>query len=187
MKTFSSGDIGVFLKAVDDELVQPFRLLIIGGGAASLAYGVRTHTRDIDTLNTEDFQFISEICKTVREKTGLDIPVSDVTVADAPYHFEDRLIRDTSLNLQNLIIFFPEKHDLVLMKIIRGDAHDFQHIREIADSVGLKYSVLSERFADEMGHVISDPDRLRLNFLCMIENVFGEDKAEETEKIIRQR
>ena len=98
----------------------------------------------------------------------------------------DRLVRENFLSLKKLIIYFPEKHDLVLMKIIRGDAHDFRHIREIADAVGLDYSVLSERFFNEMSHVVCDPNRLKLNFLFMVENLFGEKKAEEIEKIIAE-
>ncbi len=36
-----------------------------------------------------------------REETGLDIPMSQAGVADAPYGFEDRLISYTELNLKN--------------------------------------------------------------------------------------
>jgi hypothetical protein len=186
MKTFSSDDLVTFLRAVDEELDEPFRLLIIGGGAANLAYGITSYTRDIDTLNTEQFQLIDEIAKIVRKKTGLDIPISEVSVSDAPYYYEDRLISAGFLNLQKLDIYFPEKHDLVLMKIIRGDAHDFRHIKEIAEKVGLEYSVLSDRFLNEMSHVVCSPHRLRLNFLFMVENLFGEKKAEETEKRIAE-
>ena len=88
MKTFSSDDLATFLRAIDKELNEPFRLLIIGGGAANLAYGVTSYTCDIDTLHTEHFQLLDGLAEIVRKKTGLNIPISEVSVSDAPYHYE---------------------------------------------------------------------------------------------------
>jgi hypothetical protein len=70
--------------------------------------------------------------KKAKEDTGLQIPLSQAGVADAPYNFEDRLIEYKRLKLKQLIIKIPEIHDFILMKTIRGYVHDFDVIEEIS-------------------------------------------------------
>ncbi len=58
-----------------------------------LAYGLPVYTHDIDILNTENLKFIEDVCRVAKEKTGLNIPVNEVTVFDVPFDYEDRLVR----------------------------------------------------------------------------------------------
>jgi MinD superfamily P-loop ATPase len=76
-------------------------------------------------------------------------------------------------------MFVPEKHDLALMKIVRGDEHDIETIAEIARKVGLDYDILVNRFLEEMGQAIGRPEELKLKLLVAIERVFGSEKAGE--------
>ena len=49
MKTFLRQELERFLTAVDDALEQSFEVVVIGGSAAALHYGVSRATHEIDT------------------------------------------------------------------------------------------------------------------------------------------
>ena len=93
-----------------------------------------------------------------RAATGLDVPIERAAVADAPYFYEDR-IRPAPLRLKKLRVMVPERHDLALMKVVRGDRHDVDVIAEIHTKHPLKLATLVKRFEEEMGHVIKDEKR----------------------------
>jgi hypothetical protein len=76
--------------------------------------------------------------------------------------------------LKKLKTFVPEKHDLVLMKVIRGEEHDLEAIEGIHRLSPLEVDVLVKRYVEEMGAVVIEPSRLRGNFLVMIERLFPE-------------
>jgi hypothetical protein len=69
----------------------------------------------------------------------------------------------------------PEKHDLVLMKILRGDEHDLQAIEAIHQRSPLDISILLKRYQEEMSGTIIDPARLRGQVLTMVERLFPSD------------
>jgi len=69
----------------------------------------------------------------------------------------------------------PEKHDLVLMKVLRGDEHDLEAIEAIHQRSPLDLSTLVKRYREEMGATIIDPGRLRGQFLTMVERLFPDD------------
>jgi len=117
-------------------------------------------------------------------KTGFQIPVSQATVADVPYNYEDRLERQLP-ELKHLEVWVLEKHDLVLSKTVRCYEHDLQQILEIHGSVALSFDALVDRFESEMTNVIGDPARIRSNFLIMIETVFGELPRASAEKRLK--
>ena len=129
MRRYNRIELIKFLRGMDEELSAPVQMLIIGGAAASLRYGATSTTRDIDTWTTIP-PAIHQAADRARAKTGLEIPLEQASVADAPYHYEDRT-RRMPLKLRWLRVRVPERHDLVLMKIIRGDRHDEDVIAEI--------------------------------------------------------
>ncbi|MBW1809343.1 MAG: hypothetical protein JRJ87_14195 [Deltaproteobacteria bacterium] len=180
MNEFTQNEFEIFLVAVDRHLAGTFSLIIIDGCAAALAYQVERPSLDIDTWSeTSD---IEDACRAARQETGLQIPLHTAAIADPPYHFEDRLVPLDIHSLSNLKIYVPEKHDLVLMKVVRGDEHDLETIKEIAEKNGLDLEVLVTRFLKEMQQAIGRPETLKHNFLAAIERVFGEDIAEQTER-----
>lgn len=114
-----------------------------------------------------------------RRTTGLDVPFVQSGVADGPYEFESRLERAMP-HLRRLVAMVPEKHDLVLMKVVRGDEHDLQAIDAIHQRSPLDLAVLLERYEEEMGAAIIDAARLRGHVLTMVERLFpGELDAVE--------
>ncbi len=111
-----------------------------------------------------------------RSDTGLDIPFQSVGIYDAPYHYEDRLT-PVDLGLEKLQVIVPEKHDLALMKTVRGQDNDLETIEQIAQRVGLDIVTLVTRFRDEMTHVMGRSKQIRSNFLSVIEVLYGESEA----------
>jgi hypothetical protein len=182
MRRFTRDEIQAFLKALDPHAPKSSRLVIIGGAAASLSFGAPGGTIDIDTANNVDpLQRASEAA---RKKTGLPIPLGFATVFDAPYEYESRLTRVPLRGLRNLTVLVPEKHDWALMKIVRFEDKDLEHLKAASKSVGLHLRVLEQRFLTEMTHILPRP-RLVIHFLAMIEELFGDDEASRLQQAIK--
>lgn len=180
---YGAEEIRVFLQAVDRHLTRRARVEIIGGSAAALAHGASSTTTDLDTYNALDQELLDAVARAT-EETGFDIPVSQSTVADVPYNYEDRLERHLP-ELEHLEVWVLEKHDLVLSKTVRCYDHDLQQILEVHENAGLSFDVLVERFESEMTIAIGDPAKIRSNFLLMLETVFGELPRVSAEKRLK--
>lgn len=182
-RTYGADEIRVFLQAVDRHLTRRVRIEIIGGSAAALAHGAKSTTTDVDTFNALNKELLEAVAR-AREETGFDIPVSQSTVADVPYNYEDRLERHLP-ELEYLEVWVLEKHDLVLSKTVRCYEHDLQQILEIHQNAALSFDVLVERFEFEMANAIGDLARIRSNFFIMIDTVFGELQRASAEKRLK--
>lgn len=169
MKTFLRQELERFLTAVDEALDQSFEVVVIGGSAAALHYGVARATHDIDTW-TNVGAALAAAAERAREVTGLEVPVQKSGVADAPVEFESRLERILP-GLTRLKVLVPERHDLVLMKAVRCYEHDLQAIAEIHAHSPLDLGVLVQRFMEEMTPV-GEPTRIRNNLLVVVETLF---------------
>lgn len=169
MRTFLRRQLETFLRAVDAALDEPVEVVVIGGSAAALHYGVGRATHDIDTWTNVEAG-LAAAAASARAATGLDVPLQRSGVADAPVDFESRLERVLP-DLRKLILFVPERHDLVLMKALRCYEHDLEAIAEIHGRARLDLDILVERFREEMSPV-GDPVRLRRNLLVVVERLF---------------
>lgn len=169
MRTYLKTDLERFLRAVDAALERPADVILIGGAAAALQYGATRPTRDIDTWNAIH-EGLSLAASSARLSTGLEVPLQQSGVADAPSEFETRLDRVLA-DLQQLLVFVPERHDLVLMKAVRAYEHDLEVIDEIHARFPLDLEILVARWETEMSPV-GDPLRVRGNFLAVVERVF---------------
>lgn len=183
MKSFLREQLERFLGAVDTALPEPVAVIVIGGTAAALHYGVGRATHDIDTWTTVQAA-LSKAAEKARAATGFDIPLQKSAVADAPLEFESRLERVLP-NLARLKILVPEKHDLVLMKAVRCYEHDLEAMAEIHAHSPLDLDVLVRRFKDEMTP-IGDPARIRGNFLAVVERLFP-DSVETVARELRRK
>jgi hypothetical protein len=176
VKTYAPQELTRFLDAVDAHLDIGVVLILIGGGAAALAYGIENATKDLDTFSagrTPDA--IERAVRRAQIATGLAIPLGPAAVADAPYDFESRLVPVLAdRGWQRLALFAPERHDLVLSKLVRGVQSDMEHIAAIHQRQALDLEVLVERFTTEMAHAIGRPGSLRVNLLVCIDDLFGE-------------
>lgn len=179
-RRFDRTELAAFLRALDDCLEGPAKLVVIGGGAAAIGYDVDVGTEDLDTCSSE-LAAIQKAASRARKQTGLHVPVSYAGVANFPWNYEDRLRREMT-DLHKLELWVLEEHDLALSKTVRGDEHDFQQLSELHRRKGLDFETLMRRYLDEMGHVVGNPDRVRMNFVELVELLFGELKRVEAER-----
>src|SRR5579863_2197122 len=103
MKLLGGREISKFLMAVDKHLDQPFRLDIIGGAAASLAFRIKSGTMDIDAVNS--VVQIEKASAAARKDTGLEIPLGTAGIFDGPYEYESRMKRLPIAGLRRLQVF----------------------------------------------------------------------------------
>jgi len=82
VNTYPKEQLERFLEAVDAALDEPMELIVIGGAAAALHYGLRLPTRDIDTWNAINAS-LAQAVKKAREVTGLVHGAADVREAEA--------------------------------------------------------------------------------------------------------
>lgn len=183
MKTYSKSEIESFLLAIDSHLTKKFKLIIIGGTAAALAYGAQDYTKDIDTATR--INAIQKAYEAAKKDTGLDIPMEPVGVADFPYDYEDRLQNYSIEGMKYLIVQVPEKHDLVLMKMIRGQENDLNAAEQIHENEGLSAETLLTRILKELTHVTGDKKRIKDQFLAMFEVLYDEDTLSSAERALK--
>jgi hypothetical protein len=174
-------DLVRFLREIDRHLAKSHQLIIIGGAAAALAYKASRTTSDIDTANALSIDFERAVTE-AKKSTGLEIPVSYAAIADGPYNYETRLKRLRFLKTEKLEVLVPERHDLALMKIIRGEEHDIQVLVEMHESEPFDLEILIDRFTNEMRHVIGDHRWIRFNFVGLVEELFGETSGKDVDK-----
>jgi len=114
----------------------------------------------------------------------LQIPLGFASVFDAPYNYESRLTRLVLPGLRKLKVLVPEKHDWALMKVVRFEDKDLEHIKAASRSVGLDLKTFEKRFLTEMTH-IEPRSRLVIHFLAMIEEIYGEGEAARLQQAIK--
>jgi len=165
---------------VDAALGRQVGVVIIGGAAAAVHYGIDLGTHDIDTW-TSIQEELARAVEQARTGTGLPLPFAKSGVADGPYDFESRLERALP-HLQRLVVQVPEKHDQALMKVIRGYEHDLDGIEAIHRRSPLELETLLKRYRDEMGAVVGAPRRLRGQLLALVDRLF----PERVEAVARQ-
>ena len=183
MRVYTPDELRRFLEGVDGALHGKAEVVVIGGAAAAIEYGVATGTRDIDTWTTVQKDLAIAV-ERARQVTGLAVPFAQSGVADGPADFESRLERALP-HLGRLTVMVPEKHDLVLMKALRGDEHDLQAIEAIHQRAPLDLGILLDRYQGEMGAAIIDPRRLKGHVLTMVERLFPE-QLDMVEKRLRK-
>jgi len=186
MITYSKDELLRFLDDVDAELEAPADLVVIGGAAAAIAYDVARATRDIDSWSALDGA-LSKALERARAQSPLDIPVEHAAVADAPWEFESRLLQLDPERWSKLRVHVPERHDLVLMKCVRGYEHDLETAASIHQRHGLDLDTLIQRYLEEMSHIVGDRSRLDLNFRVLVERLFGAAAEARAARALKSR
>ena len=144
---FSKSELAAFLHALDRKLGSTQSIVVIGGAAAALNYDSGIRTSDVDIMTGFSAE-IAAAAVEARRATGLAVAVGPVTVADPPVNYEDRLKSARGLVFGRLAVFFPDKYDLALMKMVRGYQHDLDAIEGIHSSKNLiRYITVSDSFA----------------------------------------
>lgn len=176
---FGLEEMSRFFQSVDDNLVHPISLVVIGGAAAAF-HRVESTTEDVDTWEIITGE-LEQAIEAARNETGLKIPVVHSGAADAPWEFESRLVRVLP-HLEKLEIKILERHDLALSKCVRGEENDYQQLGELHDRNALDFDVLVTRFQTEMSHVMGDRSRILEQFLELVHRLFGELRRSEADR-----
>ncbi len=182
MRRYGRAEIERFLTDLDAGLDRRQEVVLIGWASAILGYGAPGETIDIDAWS--DLSGLQASVDRVVSAGGLRIPFATAGVADPPREFEGRL-RRVLPHLRRLTVLVPEKHDLALMKAVRGLEHDLAALERLHRVSPLDCDTLVSRFQEEMGQAIGDPRRLRGNFLGLIERLFPE-RVEGVARRLRQ-
>ena len=130
MRKIPSGDFEKFLRLVDEELAEPFTIIVVEGAAIGMAYAPDHSTSDIDLMPMRSAPFWDAV-ERAQQRLASRVPIQSVGIVQPPYEYEDRLRPLPIRGLKRLQILVPEAHDLALMKVARGEAHDLEAIEEI--------------------------------------------------------
>ena len=180
MRKFTTGEFEDFLRRVEGELTLPCVIVLIGGGAVGLKYKGSHATTDLDLWSVSENGFWEAVTR-ANAGAAERIPVQKAAIAEPPWCFEDRLIALQLKGLSKLTVLVPEAHDLVLMKVARGEAHDLDAIEDIHRASPLSLDTLVERYLETMPQVMGSKEMHRLNFLAAISRLFGERAAADAD------
>ncbi len=169
-RTFGREQILAFLTEIDGMLHEPVVMEIIGGAAALLAHGARSATKDINSLSPFDARIVRLV-----SSTTLKIPLEQAPGPYAPVSYEERRYKP-DLRFRNLVVWVPERHDILMMKALRAAKHDLQVIEEMHSAKPFDLEIIVERYNFSMrlaiqalgGHQIFD-QRIQ----AILEMLFG--------------
>lgn len=181
MRKFTTRDFEDFLQRVDAELAVPCTIVLIGGAAVGLRHKGIHVTADIDLWSVSEAGFWSA-AERVNAAAAVPISVQKAPIAEPPYSFEERLEKLAVKGLAKLTVLVPEAHDLVLMKVGRGEAHDLDAIEDIHKSAPLDLETLMLRYLETKPQVMGNVEMHRLNFLAAVARLFGPAKAAEVDR-----
>lgn len=146
--------------------------MLIGGSALALGYGVERATNDIDTFES-DLRDVEIAAVRARMDTGLEVPIANSTVAQLPEGAELRR-RRLLPDLTRLTVFVLERHDLAASKLLRGNEHDREQLRELHAQDALSLEILLERYVGLLADYLGDPTEPRWSLVHFVEEVWGE-------------
>lgn len=187
MRKFTTTQCEDFLRRIDAELKVRCSIVLIGDGAVALKYEGKHTTTDLDLWSVRVHrgkeEAFWEAVDRARAAAAEPVPIQRATIAEPPYSFEDRLLPVAVDGLRRLEVLVPEAHDLVLMKIARGEAHDLDAVEDIHRASPLNVATLVERYRETVPQVMGSKAMHRLNFLAAIARLFGDEKAAEVEAL----
>jgi hypothetical protein len=181
MLRYNAEEVYAFLRELDSELVRPAEITVIGGAAIGLIYDDAHTTTDVDLVPGNDEAFWQAVD---RARSHHPIPVSSVSIYEAPYEWEGRRIQMHITATKKITVLVPEAHDLAMMKVARGETHDLQAIEDIHAKQPLSVSTLIERYYDTLTQHIGALEDLRLSFLALVTRLFGAKEADRVEHLL---
>ncbi|MBK7862502.1 MAG: hypothetical protein IPJ65_28625 [Archangiaceae bacterium] len=173
------------MRRVDAELSSPWQIVLIGGGAVALKYKGSHATTDLDlwsvaSADSSERDFWDAVDRATAG-SRVHVPIQKAPIAEPPYSFEERLLKVPIAGLTKLEVLVPDAHDLVLMKVARGEAHDLDAIEDIHRAVSLDLETLVARYRETVPQVVGSKEMHRLNFLAAVGRLFGERAAERVD------
>lgn len=186
LRAFTPDEMRAFFEALGQSFDHPAELVVVGGAGAILRHGATRPTVDIDMYSVPPPDgFVDAVVK-ARQRTNLVIPIEYPAVAQTPCDYDTRLERVFDMNLGQLTVLVPERHDLALMKIMRSDERDLLVISQMHQVNPLDLDTFVTRYTDEMSHAVADHRILRHKFLVCVERLFGPHAVDATRERIER-
>lgn len=134
-KSFNGSKIIALLMELDQNITQPCSVVLCGGAAAIIGYGLKRLTGDIDILEPfpKNRDFYASVEKLLKNK-GLDPrAINDGAKGFIDYLHPDFRKRVVPLKagLKNLDIYIISKADFITMKICAWRETDMQDVKSI--------------------------------------------------------
>lgn len=152
-----------FLRDVDRSLSAAVDVHCLGGFVASVCYGLKRPTADVDILSVAPGGRLRELLALAGRGTDLArkhrLYIDHVTVATVPESYEDRLQAVFPDQFRKLRLFALDPYDLVLAKLERNMDVDRDDVRYLATAAPLDVRVLRERYLSELRSLVGNPAR----------------------------
>jgi hypothetical protein len=127
-----------FLKELDALVTEPVRLDCIGG-FVTMRYGLGRPTADVDVLEIAPLSAIATFGRVAMQGGELHkkygIYLDRVTVVQAPYEYESRLVEMFPRAFEHLRLMALDPYDLALTKLERNIERDRSDIQHLARNV----------------------------------------------------
>jgi hypothetical protein len=179
------------LQLIDDELEEAHTLVIIGGAAIGLRYDRKHLTTDLDSVTSPGdrklWAAVGRACKTMQARYRLKEPpkVSTTGVFDPPEDWESRQRSLKHLKLKRLDVKLPERHDLAISKISRGEARDYDAILAMHREKPLLLPTLLRRYEEARLARVGNNRLFKVRFLSLVTALFGEAEADRVAPRVR--
>jgi hypothetical protein len=166
-KRFGRDEILAFLADIDQGLAETVLMEIVGGAAALLAYGAHTPTKDINSYSDFDEGILRAALRAAHR-----IPLQRTVKPKPPFNHEERRQRLT-LPPGKLVVWVPERHDVLFTKLARAARHDLEVIEEMHRAKPFDLQVVVERYNDEIVRTFGGNDHYHRQLQLLIDRLFG--------------
>jgi hypothetical protein len=164
-----------FLKELDALVTTTVRLDCIGGFVVTMLYGLDRPTADVDVLEIAPlsaaliFDQVAMQDGELHRKYG--VYLDGVTVVQAPYEYESRLIEMFPGAFRHLHLMALDPYDLALTKLERNIERDRSDVRHLARTVPFDLDILRERYLREHRPYLGNPKREDLTLQLWIDAI----------------
>lgn len=174
-------DVRLFFRRLDRLLIQKEQkasIVLIGGIAGVLGYGLLRKTRDVDFLGRVPHQVLDLWDQCVKD-TGVELYIDSVSVAACTDDLESRLAEISEISGGALTVYVPEIYDYILMKLSRAQERDVADCLTVARKNGLDCSKLVDRYLRELRPIfIGSVTNMDLSIIMFSDELWGPDVAE---------
>jgi hypothetical protein len=164
-----------FLKELDALVTTTVRLDCIGGFVVTMLYGLGRPTADVDVLEIAPlsaahiFGQVAMQGGQLHKKYG--VYLDRVTVVQAPYEYESRLIEMFPGVFHHLLLMALDPYDLALTKLERNIERDRSDVQHLARTVPFDLALLRERYVTEQRPSLGNPKREDLTLQLWIDAI----------------
>jgi hypothetical protein len=167
-----------FLRELDRLVTTTTRLDCTGGFVVTMLYRLARPTADVDVLEIAPLSAANSLAPVAMQGGALHRKygayLDRVTVAQAPYEYESRLVEMFPGVFEHLHFMGLDPYDLALTKLQRNIERDRSDVQHLARAVPFDLAGLRERYASEPRPYLGNPRRENLTLDLWIEAIEGE-------------